>query len=255
MSNAYRDDTDSLRARIHHLEEALAVRACELEALRQRSSDENAVFDRLQVALRQKPSPRLRPLAWVGLAVTVGLSGAGFLFVRSRVTPRVSVPLWAEVAAPNVPSPRVADDPCATLGVRLTVAGEDAGAFAHSEHDRADHKYHRDGTRSPWVTVEGGPISVRIVGDPLRGDVGRTQLSYLTIVTQGETEAYRLARAGKSLMEVTGADGERISGRFEADVSRVAEPTREPPFGTAVVRVRGTFCLPAAPANPSDTGP
>jgi hypothetical protein len=89
----------------------------------------------------------------------------------------------------------------------------------------------------------------------LPGDLGKTSLSLLTIMTKGETDGYTLARGGKSVLEVTRSDGRLIAGRFEADVSKVADTTREPPFGTPVVRVRGTFCLPAYPADPQDTGP
>ena len=121
--------------------------------------------------------------------------------------------------------------------------------------DLAGHKYRRSGDRSPWLTVNGGPLYVHAVGGFLSGDTGKTDLSIFDIMTKGENGGYRVARGGRTLLEVTSADGKRVMGRFEADVSKVDDVTREAPFGTPVVRARGTFCLPQMPPNPRDTGP
>jgi hypothetical protein len=176
---------------------------------------------------------------------------AGWLVVGRAVPIRPA----AAATVPVAVVPTATADPCATPGVHLTVDGAEAAAPARSDRDLAGHKYRRDGSRSPWFTVEGGPLYVHAVGDFLPGDVGHTRLSLFTIITKGETDGYALARGGKSLFEVSRSDGQRIAGRFEADMSKVADTTREPPFGTPVVRVRGTFCLRALPANPKDTGP
>jgi hypothetical protein len=93
------------------------------------------------------------------------------------------------------------------------------------------------------------------VGGYLPGDLGSSTLSLFTIMVKGDHGGYTLARGGRSLFVVDRSDGTRIAGRFEADASKVEDVTREPPFGSPVVRVRGTFCLPAQPANPTDTGP
>jgi hypothetical protein len=254
MNDAYRDEKESLHARIQELEAGLSNRDAELEELRQRSSDQNAVFTRLQSVLDRGAEPARR--RWPFVAGTViaalGILGGSFGLARSRSLP----PAPKAVAAQNaVPAALPAADPCARPGVRLSLGGEDAEALASGDRDLAGHKYRRDGSRSPWLTVEGGPLYVHAVGDFLHGDVGTTQLSLLTIITKGETAGYRLARGGKSVVEVMSSDGKHVSGRFEADVSKVADTTREPPFGTPVVRVRGTFCLPAVPADPTDTGP
>jgi len=178
MNEPYRDERESLRAKARDLEEQLATRDREVEALRCRLGDQDAVFVRLESALGDRRPTRA---AW-------------------------TVPLL-------------------------------------------------HGHRSPWFTVTGGAIYVHGVGDFLPGDVGTTKLTLFDVMVKGEEGGYTLARGGRSLLEVTRSDRDRIAGRFEADVSKVADVTREPAFGTPVVRMRGTFCLPALPANPRDTGP
>jgi hypothetical protein len=249
------------------LEQALAKqeedregRDAEILELRRRLADLEPLLARLKQAVDgAAPAARRR---WVAAAVTVALVaaiGAGwFWFGRGRGNPAWETPTSGAGAARPVAQAKETtspEDACARLGVRLTVDGDDAEATARGEHDLAGHKYRRGGSRSTWFTVHGPPLYVHGVGDFLPADVGTTQLSLLTIMTQGETDGYRLARGGKSVLEVLGSDGRRIFGRFEADISKVADTTLEPPFGTPVVRVRGTFCLPAQPADPSDTGP
>jgi hypothetical protein len=160
-----------------------------------------------------------------------------------------------ELLAAPVPKGEICEKP----GVRFTINNEDAFAPATSDRDLAGHKYKRGGDRMPWFTVNQsmnhGSLYVHATGGFLTGDLGTTKLTILTIMTRGENGGYELARDGRSVVNVTRSDGKLIAGTFEADVSRVTEVTREPPFGTPVVRVRGSFCLPAFPANPNDTGP
>jgi hypothetical protein len=162
-----------------------------------------------------------------------------------------------ETSAPIEPAaqPPLDAPDCARPGVRFTLAGEEAFAPAEGPRDLAGHKYRKDGSRSPWLTVNGGPLYVHGVGDYQPGDVGTTRLVLVTVMKKGEHDGYALARDGESRLEVIASDGRFVQGRFEADVSKVADTTRAPPPGTAVVRLRGTFCLPALPADPSDTGP
>ena len=72
---------------------------------------------------------------------------------------------------------------------------------------------------------------------------------------KGAASGYALARDGRSVLEVTGSNREHVWGRFEADVSKVDDVTRRPPFGTPVTRVRGAFCLAAHADDPKDTAP
>lgn len=245
MPDAYRDSVETLLVRNRALED-------ELEALKRDAASQEAVFQRLQVALdgkaeRRPPKPRVRSLVGC-LVAAAAVVGAAFAATQAGRTARAAEPQV-------VPMP--AGDLCATPGVKLTVDGSDAFAPAATTRDQAGHKYRKGGQRSAWFTVNGdeGNLYVHGVGDFLGSDVGPTSLSLLAIVTKGETGGYTLARGGRSFLEVTRSDGAKIAGRFEADMSKVSDTTREPPFGTPVVRVRGTFCLPARPANPNDTGP
>jgi hypothetical protein len=267
MTDPYRDVEESLLAKNRALEEKLAEREREIEELKRSAAHQDAVFHRLEGVLDAKTTtaPKRRIVA-VGAAVftTIAIVGGVVMMAgRARalppppVAPVAAVPLPAAPAevAPVIPT----GDLCATPGVKLNVDGSDAFAPASNERDLAGHKYRRGGSRSPWFTVNltgnTGPLYVHGVGDYLSGDLGTTKLSLLTIMTKGDSGGYTLARGGRSMVEITRSDGKMIAGRFEADVSRVAETTREPPFGTPVVRARGTFCLPAYPANPQDTGP
>lgn len=250
MNDAYRDETESLRARNAQLEQEVAE-------LRARIADQDAVFRRLEGVIDQrekKGSRSGRAVLLGGAALAcVGIVAGVFAPRLARSSPppmSMPTPIQVSEAAPHADAPD-----CSRPGVHLTLAGEDAFAPASGTRDLAGHKYRRDGSRSPWLTVQGGPLHVHAVGNYLPGDVGTTQLSLLTVITKGETGGYTLARDGKSLVEVTASDGKHIQGRLEADVSKVDDTTRTPPFGTPVVRLRGTFCLPALPANPSDTGP
>lgn len=245
MSIAYRDEKESLVARIHELEKELVEQRTEAEALRRRAADRDAVR-----VPRWLAAMALLAAGAAGAGVVLG-AGLGRAHAEPPAPPAPTPPPPARAAS----APSRAGDPCATPGVRLDVDGEDAFAPAANDRDLAGHKYRRDGRRSPWFTVNGGPVYVHGVGGFLAEDTGATSLSLLTIMTKGDSAGYTLARGGRSLFEVTRSDGKLIAGRFEADVSRVADTTREPPFGTPVVRVRGTFCLPALPANPSDRGP
>ncbi len=234
MSDAYRDELTSLHARAEKLEEDLARRDAEIDELRRRMSERDG------------------PRRWVTLtamaAFGIALSGAWIATALGRPAKAAPPP-----GPPAVKSPL--RDPCEKMGVHLNVAGEDADALVSGDRDLAGHKYRRDGSRSPWFTVWGGPIDVHAYGSDQSGDLGTGKLTLLTIATKGEQGGYTLAKDGRSMIEVTVSDGKRIAGRFEADVSKVADTTREPPFGTPVVRARGTFCLPALAADPKDTGP
>lgn len=253
MSDAYRDETGSLQAKVARLEEALKERDRELEELRRRASDQDAVFAKLKTALDDRPARRSGRGVLVACAlIAAGTAAGGIALARARAASPAPRP---ESQASPAPPPTPAGDPCARLGVHLTLGGEDAEAPASGARDLAGHKYRRGGDRSPWFTVNGGPLYVHGVGDFLPADTGTTRLSLLTVMTKGETGGYTLARDGRSLLEVQGSDGKRVWGRFEADVSKVDDTTRTPPFGTPVTRLRGSFCLPALPANPSDTGP
>jgi hypothetical protein len=175
-----------------------------------------------------------------GAVLLTGVAAVGVSFVARRTT----------AATPPAPL-----DVCAEPGVHLELEGSALHAGVARERDLAGHKYRRDGSRSPWFTAQGGPLYVHGVGAYLPRDVGTTQLSLLTVKKKGESDGYALANAAQSVLEVQGSNGKHIHGRFEADMSKVADTTRPPPAGAPVVRVRGTFCLPALAADPSDTGP
>jgi hypothetical protein len=250
------------------LEQALAEQKADLEnrdveigALRRRLADLEPLLARLKQAVdgaaprerRRWPAPAI-----ISVALVAAIGAGWFLSGRARGIPARAMSISGSspaARAAQAQQPAFAEEACSRLGVRLTVDGADGEATARGEYDLAGHKYRRDGSRSPWFTVHGPPLYVHGVGDFLPGDVGKTQLTLITIMTQGETDGYRLARGGKSLLEVLGSDGKRIYGRFEADISKVEDTTVDPPFGTPVVRARGTFCLPARPADPTDTGP
>jgi hypothetical protein len=269
MRDAYRDANEGLVAKIRTLEQAVAERDSEIEELKGRAADQDAVLRGLKNLLEGKngvnrsatiPASKRSFVVGAIVATTLAAIGGALVLARHRnaVThdePAVPLPNKMPNAARSIPTGNL----CSTPGVKLSVDGSDAFAPASNERDLAGHKYRRGGDRSPWFTVnqtaETGPIYVHGVGGYLSQDLGTTSLSLLTIMTKGETDGYTLARGGKSLLEVTRSDGKFIAGRFEADMSKVEDTTREPPFGTPVVRVRGTFCLPALPANPDDTGP
>jgi hypothetical protein len=272
MTSSYRDESEALREKNRALEEKLAERDREIAELKRHAADHDAVFHRLEHVLESKARdvPAVTPRKVIALVIAAAVGAAlGMMHLLtpkpSRAAPpstehpdeAVPLPTTAEGWAP--PLPQIPTDLCATPGVKLTVDGSDAFAPATLERDLAGHKYRPGGERSPWFTVNQsgitGPIYVHGVGDYVPGDLGLTSFSLFTIMTKGETGGYTLARGGKSLLEVTHSDGKFIAGRFEADASQVADTTREPPFGTPVVRVRGSFCLRALPANPSDTGP
>ncbi len=80
-------------------------------------------------------------------------------------------------------------------------------------------------------------------------------MSLFRIHAAGESDSYELVHAGNSRLEMTRSDGTVIGGRFEADMHKVSDRTMTPLLGAPIVRVRGTFCVPAMPANPADTGP
>jgi hypothetical protein len=256
MTSAYRDENATLRATNEQLVRELAARDAELADLRRRRTDQEAVFARLEGALaaRRATASRAVPLLLLVGGVVLGVGAVSLRGFAGG--PRPAPPLASPPPTPQAtPAPGARTDPCATSGVHLTVAGEDAEAPAANARDLAGQKYRKGGDRAPWFTVQGGPLYVHAVGDAMAQDVGVTRLSLLDIRTQGEPMAYRLARDGRSFLEIERADDGKLVGRFEADVSKVEDTTREPPFGTPVVRARGTFCLPRLPANPKDTGP
>jgi hypothetical protein len=260
-TDPYRDELASALAHIARLEEELATRDKVIEELESARDDRDAVFTRLKGVIDDRKEPRSGRWVFLG-GLVIGCAGlvAAALSLRHATAAQSPAPAPATANPPASLAP-LDGDPCSRLGVRFTLDGEDAEAPATTERDLAGHKYRRDGSRSPWFTVrggtdeDGGAIYIHGVGNFLPADLGTTELSLLTIVVEGDTEGYALAHNGKSMLEVVGSDTEHIWGRFEADVSKVADTTRPAPFGTPVVRVRGEFCLPALPANPSDTGP
>ena len=167
----------------------------------------------------------------------LGVGATGYAWARPNPLP----PGPAQVVIVTPPPPISLEYDCRTPGVRITLDGQDlsksrpqgdpagwlgrqpqdAFAAAVTPDDTAGRKYRRGGDRLPWLTVKPGP----------------------------------LATDGRSVLAITSVDETFVRGHFEADVSKVDDTTRAPAFGTPVVRLRGTFCLPARPANPKDTGP
>lgn len=179
----------------------------------------------------------------------LGVGATGYAWARTTPPPPAPVVV---VAAPP-PAVSLEYD-CSTPGVRVTIDGEDAFAPAVAAGDVAGRKYRRGGDRLPWLTVN-GPLYVHANGGFLPGDVGTTNLTLFTMRAKGDERGYTLAKDGRSVLTVTSVDDRFVRGHFEADVSKVDDTTRTPAFGTPVVRLRGSFCLPAKPANPNDTGP
>jgi hypothetical protein len=250
---AYRDDMDALRAKADALESELAGRDAELGVLRARVAEQEEILGRLARLAAPGPTAKARRGRWLAVIAVASIATACVADL-SRYHD-----LWGAALRRTPAAVQVTPDPgvlsCSKLGVLMTVDGEDVEVAALGDGDLAGHHYRRDKSRSPWFTVNGDRVYVHGVGDYLPGDLGSTHLSLLTIMVKGDDGGYTLARGGRSLLVVERSDGGRIAGRFEADVSKVAEVTREPPFGTPVVRVRGTFCLQALPADPNDTGP
>lgn len=262
MTDAYRSELTGLQEKAARLEAELRERDEEIARLRKRVQEEDAVFTRLQGVLEDKRrKPTRRGLA-VGscVAAVLALIG-GWTFARhartapgpSSTAPDSTPPHEANAA--DLPPPDEALGTCSELGVRFTIGNDDVRAKAKGPRDLAGHKYRRGGSRSPWLDVQGDPVYVAIRGDYLPGDLGTTKITLLTVHTQGDATSYVLANGGRSLLQVTRSDGKLIAGRFEVDVSRVQNATSPAPFGTPVERMRGTFCLPAQPADPNDTGP
>lgn len=193
-------------------------------------------------------------MAW-RRAAEIGSLILGFLGVGAtgyawgRPPPPAVVPVAAAA-----PPPISLEHDCSRPGVRLTLDGEAVFLPAATESDTASRMYRRGGERMPWLTVR-GTTSVHATGGFMPADVGTTNLTLLTLTVRGEESGYRLAKDGRSVLEVTSVDDQHVRGHFEADVSKVADTTRIPPFGTPVTRLRGNFCLPAKSANPRDTGP
>lgn len=251
--NPFRNENEAAHARVAELEDRLRARDETIAKLEAKLGDQEAVFRRLEGTLDAGKKRTRAPLA-LGLVLSgVGAAALAIGVLRAGHAPPPAAPS-AEVAPITTVNAAPLADPCARMGVHLTVDGRDGVAVADDPTDRAGHHYRRGGERSPWFTVN-GPLYVHGVGGFLPKDEGTTQLSLLTIKTKGEPSAYTLARGGRSLLTITSRDDQRIIGHFEADVSKVEDPTREPPFGTPVVRARGTFCLAAHPADPNDTGP
>jgi hypothetical protein len=194
--------------------------------------------------------PVERPwLLFAALAFSL-ISVAESTLLLARPSPR-------RAASPAVALPILtgAADPCAELGVRFTMDGKETRVAADLERDRAGHKFQRSRSRSTWVTAYGGPAYVHAVGAAAATHLGESELSLLTIKPAQGHDAYALARGAHGVLQITRADGQVIGGRFEANVSPVSDTTREPPPGTPVSHVRGSFCLPAHADDLSDTGP
>ncbi|MBX3225855.1 MAG: hypothetical protein KIT84_30240 [Labilithrix sp.] len=174
------------------------------------------------------------------------VGATGYAWGRNAPAPVVQV---------VAPPPISLEHDCSTPGVRVTLDGEDAFAPAVSTNAAASRKYRRGGERMPWLTVHDGPLDVHATGGFMTSDVGATHLTIFTLRVKGEDRGYTLARDGRSVLVVSSVDDAFVRGHFEADVSKVDDTTRTPAFGTPVVRVRGTFCLPAKYADPRDTAP
>jgi hypothetical protein len=263
MTAAYRDENESLRARNAELETELADRKARIEELEQKIGDNDAVFERLRGVIDQKPAKRWSHYG-VGALVTLvvlGIAGAGFALTRSKRAEAAGSPLEPprpQAHAQSQAAPATPIDPknhCERPGIRITVDGSDAEALAVDERDGSGSKYRRNGDRALYFTVNGGNLYIHGWGNDMPGDTGTSDLTLFSIMTKGQDGGYRLARDGRSMLEVIGNDGKNAWGRFEADMSKVDDVTREAPFGTPVVRVRGNFCLPFRKGNPSDTGP
>ncbi len=166
------------------------------------------------------------------------------------------------------PSPRViaspvvvnggadlSSDPCAEMGVRIAMGDHLVNIPANLALDDAGHKYRKDGSRSAWLTANGGPVYVHAVGGALPRDTGSSPLSLFMIRSGPDGHGFALSPRGGSHLDVTVSDGTKIGGRFEAEVSSVASVTQTPALSAPIIHVRGTFCLPALPANPRDTRP
>ena len=276
MSASYRDENESLRARNAQLEAELIEREVRLEALEQKLGDNDAVLDRLRGIVDQRSPKAGRFTSFAcGVLLTVaavGAVGGVVTVVGARRASAAAPPAQnAPSAAPDRLPPVLVRDShppiddknlCARLGIRVTVDGEDAEAPAKSDADGSGTKYRRNGDRATYFSVggwtrgaDGGNLYVHAWGSDMPGDVGTSKLTLFEIKTKGEPGGYALARDGRSVLEVLGHDGKNAWGRFEADMSRVPDVTRAPPFGTPVVRVRGNFCLPFRPGDPKDTGP
>ncbi|MEO8700444.1 MAG: hypothetical protein ABI867_10385 [Kofleriaceae bacterium] len=148
----------------------------------------------------------------------------------------------------------IASDPCDVEGVRMVLDGTAIQVRAH-DGSLAGHKYRPDGMRSPWATIRDGSAYAHLVGGFVGNDLGATTVDLLIIRTGADSAGFRLARAAASSFKVTRSNGRVIAGRFTAEVSQVVDTSRPPPASAAVVEVSGTFCLPAMPADPSDTAP
>ena len=191
-------------------------------------------------------------LALLAIAVSAVANGASLVASRAHASmPPPPEPVKRPPASVGGLAP--GEDPCAVPGVHVTVDGREAFAPARTDRDRGGEKYRRGGARATWLTVN-GPLYVHAWGSDTPRDLGTTKLTMLDLVTEGEKGGYVLAPGGRAVLEVTRADT-HVAGTFEADVARVEEVTHEVPFGTPVVRARGTFCLARVTPNPSDTGP
>lgn len=292
--SAYRDEYEALRTRTERLERELEERDARIAGLEERLGDNDALVERLRGVIDDRTAKPTRRWATFGAGIAatlgvVGVVGAAVTLLGARkadaaphverVAPAVTLPALppapdglpssqAGEAAPLPPIPP--GNLCARLGIRITVDGSDAEALATGDRDGSGTKFRRNGDRAVYFGVAGfngagksadatdgktGNLYIHGWGSDMPANVGTSKMTLFDIMTKGESGGYTLARDGRSVLEVMGNDGKNAWGRFEADMSRVADVTRPPAFGTPVVRVRGNFCLPFHPGDPHDTGP
>lgn len=273
MTDAYRSENESLQARNRQLEEDLATQRARVEELERRAASEEDVLFRLRAALDDgSRAPRRWPLLASALIAGVGLVGA-WLVTRVHAPPP-SAPAMGLVAGARPLGGLGGLAGESAPGLRLEIEGRTILVPIEGAEDRAGYKYRESGHRSAWFTSVGseaggprldcsqqaprdlGHVYVHGVGDFLSPEHGGlpAPLTLLTVRIGGAEGGYRLAQDGQATVSVRSEDGQVI-GSFEADMSKVEDTTRPAPAGAPIVRVRGSFRLPLAPLDPSDTAP
>src|SRR6185503_17730002 len=116
MSGTYRDETESLHARVEQLEEQIDERERQIEALRGRLGDQDAVFARLKGVIDANGDKRARgagrwSLAVGALLACLGVGGGVAVAKRSSAAvPPPPAPTSPAAQAPTLPAafPRAA---------------------------------------------------------------------------------------------------------------------------------------------------